>query len=106
MAHSLNLKKSTHRKGQKLPIGNLNDVSTEGGDHAVQGILMVHVAPLAGPPKWVLLKADTVQAIKGIGDFTPADEGIHTVFLVTFDKGNDGKFRFLAHQSDPIHVIA
>ena len=105
--HSLHFQRKTHRKGKKIKFENLKAVAAEGGP-ATQGMLLDYVVPAGGPPKLVPLHqkpTETVKKIKAIPHFTPQEEGKHTVFVVIFDKGKDGKFRFLSHHTDEIHVI-
>jgi len=108
-SHSVHLKRKMHRKGKKIKFDNFKEVLAEGGASSTQGMLLDFVVPVEGPPKLVLLHkkpTETVKKIKAIPHFTPEEEGKHTVFLVIFDKGDDGKFRFLSHHTDEIHVIA
>jgi hypothetical protein len=106
--HSLHLKRKMHRKGKKIKFDNFKEVLAEGGAGATQGMLLDYVVPACGPPKLVPLHkkpTETVRKIKAIPGFTPEDEGRHSVFLVIFDKGDDGNYRFLTHHTDEIHVI-
>src|SRR5256885_122343 len=103
--------KKTHRVNVGIDL-DVVDAQPEDSATNPQGLLRNFVS-VAGIPKWGTAfgangNYSDLKTLRkpGVGDtFTPNEPGLHTIVLVFFDQGRDGKWRFRQVQTEEIQVV-